>query len=113
MTWVGELAFAAAMTVALEGAVAASRGHGRAALWRVAALNLATNPLMNLGIVAWESAAGALVTPAALAGIEGVVVLVEGAAYRRILAGCEPSPFRLSLAANAVSYLAGAALFGF
>lgn len=103
------LAFRVALTVAVELAVALAFGYReRRQLWTILWVNVLTQLLLNGLLDAAARFGNARVAILlSLLPLELAVFVVEGLLYRKKLGG---KPFRYSFAANAASFVLGAAL---
>lgn len=103
------LAFRVALTVAVELAVALAFGYReRRQLWTILWVNVLTQLLLNGLLDAAARFGNARVAILlSLLPLEVAVFVAEGLLYRKKLGG---KPFRYSLAANAASFVVGAAL---
>ena len=107
LIWLQALGLSLLLTLGIELAFALLTGKRGRALGVTALVNVMTNPPVVLTVLLWRYY-GLPALPAAIALLETLVILAEGAVYRR----CEAfsHPWRFSLCANLLSFGLGALL---
>ena len=93
------------LTLGIELAFALLTGKRGRALAVTALVNVVTNPPVVLTVLLWRYY-GLPALPAAIALLEALAILAEGAVYRRAFS----HPWRFSLGANLLSFGLGALL---
>ena len=106
------LIWALLMTVVIETAAALIIGvRDRYDFWLIVAVNMITNPTINVVAAAVNSAAHRF-QPYAVAALEIAVVFAEAAVFKNRLAYKKMRPLLFSLILNAVSFSTGLILSG-
>lgn len=107
------MALALALTIAIETIVAFALGYRTLRDMKIMSLaNAITNPALNFVLLAIAASRGARVPETVVIALEIVVVIVEWHLFTMTMRRGRGELFRLSLAANLVSYLSSFVFFG-